>query len=137
MNKLFAFWGRRNWFTRVALLFAIACLFNWTRLALTSGFPKQSEPGWVGEQTARESKGEPRASAPKTGLTMERYAQLQPGMSYSKAVVILGEEGQELSSNEIAGNHTVMYQWEGRGMGNMNAMFQNDKLISKAQFGLQ
>lgn len=34
---------------------------------------------------------------------------------------------------------TVMVQWENPGVfaGNMNAMFQNGKMISKAQFGLR
>ncbi len=58
-------------------------------------------------------------------------------MSYAQAVEILGDPGEEMSSNEIAGTKTVMYMWEGRTMGaNMNAMFQNDKMIQKAQFGL-
>jgi len=30
-----------------------------------------------------------------------------------------------------------MYQWVNPGGSNMNAMFQNNKLIEKAQFGLQ
>ena len=44
------------------------------------------------------------------------------------------------SENDIAGIHTAMYMWEGSndaGFGaNANAMFQNDALISKSQFGL-
>lgn len=49
-----------------------------------------------------------------------------------------GEPGQELSSNEMAGISTIMYQWDGDGFAsNMNAMFQNNKMISKAQFGLK
>lgn len=43
-----------------------------------------------------------------------------------------------MSSSEMAGYKTVMLMWTGTSMGaNMNAMFQNDKLVSKAQFGLK
>jgi hypothetical protein len=59
-------------------------------------------------------------------------------MSYAEAVRILGKEGTEVSRNELAGIVTVMYQWESRfGVANMNAMFQDDKLVQKAQFGLR
>ncbi|HMU33877.1 MAG TPA: DUF3862 domain-containing protein [Pyrinomonadaceae bacterium] len=70
---------------------------------------------------------------------MANYSKLKTGMKYAEVVKILGEEGEELSSNEIGGTKTVMYKWDGAaGWGaNMNAMFQNDKLVSKSQFGLK
>jgi len=75
---------------------------------------------------------------PEPGITMADYQQLRTGMTYPQVVAILGEEGEELSSNEIAGTRTVMYQWRaGAFGGNMNAMFQDGKLIQKAQFGLR
>ncbi|RWE60638.1 MAG: hypothetical protein E5V24_12620 [Mesorhizobium sp.] len=47
-------------------------------------------------------------------------------------------EGEELSSSEFGGYETVMYIWDGNGFGgNMNAMFQNGAMVSKAQFGLK
>ncbi len=58
------------------------------------------------------------------------------GMTYPEVVGILGEAGEEMSRNELAGITTVMYSWKRFGGANMNAMFQNGKLISKAQFGL-
>lgn len=65
-------------------------------------------------------------------------------MSYSEAATLLGREGEEISRNRIAGIpnlmepiETVMFQWTNPGFSNMNAMFQNDRLISKAQFGLR
>lgn len=60
-------------------------------------------------------------------------------MSYAQVVAILGEPGTELSRSFIANITTVMYQWMGQGSlgANMNAMFQDDKLISKAQLGLR
>ena len=72
------------------------------------------------------------------GVTMENYNKLQTGMTYEQVVDILGEEGKEMSSNDIAGYKNVMYMWKAGGfsVGNMNAMFQNDALIQKAQFEL-
>jgi Domain of Unknown Function with PDB structure (DUF3862) len=72
------------------------------------------------------------------GVTAANYEYIRDGMTYSQVVEILGERGQEISSSSIGGVQTVMYQWTTRGgFGNMNAMFQNGKLITKAQFGLQ
>ncbi|MGO6699235.1 hypothetical protein ACC699_17015 [Rhizobium ruizarguesonis] len=65
------------------------------------------------------------------------YDALYTGMSYGHAVATIGCEGEELSSSEFSGIKTVMYMWNGAGIGNMNAMFQRDGLVSKAQFGLK
>ena len=70
-------------------------------------------------------------------VNMANYQRLKTGMSYKQATAILGSNGVELSSNDIGGSHTVMYQWKAGTMANMNAMFQQNKLISKAQFGLE
>lgn len=70
-------------------------------------------------------------------ISMAQYGMLSTGMSYTDAVRLLGRDGQEMSSNDLAGVHTVMYQWASSDGGNMNAMFQGDKLVSKAQFGLK
>ncbi len=70
-------------------------------------------------------------------VTMENFKKLKNGMSYKQVVEILGKEGELLSENEVAGTKTEMYQWKAGMMSNMNAMFQNDKLMSKAQFGLE
>ena len=72
------------------------------------------------------------------GITMAKYDRIKTGMSYKEVVEILGKEGKELSNNEVGGIKTVVYQWEAEGAGsNMNATFQKDKLLSKAQFGLR
>ncbi len=72
-------------------------------------------------------------------VTAAEYARLTTGMTYRQAVEIIGFEGEELSRSEIAGITTVMYQWTNRGFSgaNMNAMFQDGRLIQKAQFGLE
>jgi hypothetical protein len=81
------------------------------------------------------------ASAQETSCAADlaAYSKLRDGMSYRQAVSTIGCDGSELSSSEIGGTRTVMYAWSGRGMlgANMNAMFQDDRLVMKAQFGLK
>ena len=77
------------------------------------------------------------AAAEAAGVTMASFQRLETGMSYSDAVSILGAPGVEMSRNDLAGITTVMYSWQGSGIANMNAMFQDGKLVSKAQFGLR
>jgi hypothetical protein len=74
-----------------------------------------------------------------TGVNMANYLKLQNGMTYQQAVSILGRAGEEMSSSDVAGYTTIMYKWDGdSGFGsNMNAMFQNGRLTTKAQFGLR
>lgn len=77
-------------------------------------------------------------------VTFEEYERIEVGMSYKQVVEIIGSNGEELSRNKIEGIpgvmesvETVMYQWMNKNGANMNAMFQNDKLIQKAQYGLK
>ena len=72
------------------------------------------------------------------GVTMEKFTAIQEGMTYKEVSTILGSEGTISSSSEIAGIKTVLYTWKGTRFGaNMNAMFQNDRMVSKAQFNLE
>jgi hypothetical protein len=72
-------------------------------------------------------------------VTLAQFQQLRDGMSYSETISVLGRAGTEQSRSNIADIVTVMYSWPGSGAlgANMNAMFQNDKLVTKAQFGLR
>ncbi len=70
------------------------------------------------------------------GVTMDQYSSLYTGMSYSDVINIIGG-GEEVSRSEVMGHTTVMYSWRNPDGGNMNAMFQDRKMISKAQFGLK
>jgi hypothetical protein len=66
--------------------------------------------------------------------SMAEFLQLRQGMTYAQAVAIIGSPGEEISRMDT----TVMYQWKGNSLvGNMNAMFQDDRLVSKAQMGLR
>jgi len=77
-------------------------------------------------------------------VTLSEFRRLKTGISYHEAVNIIGTQGEEISRNRIDGVpgvtesiETIMFQWANKNGSNMNAMFQNDKLISKAQFGLK
>jgi len=74
--------------------------------------------------------------APKPVVTMAEFDRIENGMSYPEVIGIIGASGQQMSSSDVAGISTVMYSWANSNGSNMNAMFQNGKLISKAQFGL-
>ncbi|HTO29625.1 MAG TPA: hypothetical protein VL202_00375 [Pararhizobium sp.] len=71
-------------------------------------------------------------------VSKAQYDALQSDSSYSQVVSVLGCHGEELSSTEMAGFKTVMLMWTGNSFGgNMNVMFQNGRMMSKAQFGLK
>jgi len=77
-------------------------------------------------------------------VTYDEYMKLQNGISYRQAVSVVGADGEEISRNHMDGIpgvmesiDTVMYQWANGNGSNINAMFQNDKLISKAQLGIR
>jgi len=76
-------------------------------------------------------------------LSIQKYNRISNGMTYQQVEEIVGFRSTELSrafSPAIKGVmnsvETVMYMWNNENGSNMNAMFQNNKLISKAQFGL-
>ncbi|HXG73164.1 MAG TPA: hypothetical protein VNJ04_21440 [Gemmatimonadaceae bacterium] len=70
-------------------------------------------------------------------VTAAEYGSLQDGMSYEEAVRIIGTAGTEASRSNVVGITTLLYSWQNPDGSNMNAMFQNDKLVTKAQYGLR
>lgn len=63
------------------------------------------------------------------------FVSLKSGMSYKQAVAILGAEGEVVASDEMSGIKTVLYEWkDDKVWATKNALFQNDKLVSKKQF---
>ncbi len=69
-------------------------------------------------------------------VTKAEYDQIQNGMTYDQVIAIIGARGEERSSSSIAGYTTILYGWNNPNGSNMIAMFQNEKLIQKSQFGL-
>lgn len=74
---------------------------------------------------------------PSSRVTRAKYDRVENGMSYEKVVVILGNAGDPVSTNQLIGAMTVMYVWRNADGSSMNAMFENGKLIQKAQFDLK
>lgn len=79
------------------------------------------------------------APTSRSNVTLPNFYRLTDGMMYEDAVRILGSPGTEISRTALGGVTTVMYTWEGSGGfgANMNAMFQDGRLVSKAQFNLK
>jgi hypothetical protein len=73
---------------------------------------------------------------PPPVVTKVQYDSIEEGMSYEQVRAIIGSVGEEISRSDIAGYSTVMYSWKNSNGSNMNAMFQNERLVNKAQFGL-
>ena len=78
---------------------------------------------------------EPTAALPV--VTRHEYEQVGEGQTYEEVTAIIGEPGREISSSDLAGMRTVMYSWSNSDGSNMNAVFQDGKLITRAQFGLK
>lgn len=73
-------------------------------------------------------------------IDLNDYYKITEGMSYSDVASILGSDGEEQSSGSIStGDDTILtiyYRWK-IGDALVDCMFQNDKLITKAQGGLK
>jgi len=80
-----------------------------------------------------------RVAAEERRVTMAEYNAIKTGMTWDEVVEIVGQPTEELSRNAIAGVETAMYHWVNEGFfaGNMNVMFQNGRVVQKAQFGLK
>ena len=77
-------------------------------------------------------------------VTKAQYDRIEDGMSYTQVARIIGSYGEEMARNRLEGIpgvmpsvSTVSYSWQNVYGSNMNAMFQNDRLVMKAQFGLR
>lgn len=83
------------------------------------------------------------APVESAGVTISKaeYDQLENGMSYKKVVALVGGEGEQLSETGSPGEefYTAMYSYDGEGgLGaNVSLIFQDDKLMTKSQFGLK
>ena len=75
------------------------------------------------------------ASTPK--LDLAAYNRIKTGMSYKTVRAIVGVDGEEQSSSDLAGIRTAAYTWRNSDGSNMMLMFQNGRLAQKAQFGLK
>lgn len=85
------------------------------------------------------SKIEAKKVTAKCVVDSEKFSEMKEGMSIFQIERNVGCSGSLASSSTFGNIHTVMVTWPGSGSfgANMNATFQNDLLVSKAQFGLK
>lgn len=70
--------------------------------------------------------------------TMEKFNQIQTGMSYDDVVSIMGSEGELSSESEVEGYKTQIYVWYAmNGYSNMLVIIQDGVVSSKSQNGLE
>ena len=73
---------------------------------------------------------------PAPVVTAAEFSQIRDGMTYQQVRDVIGAAGEQISRSRMVGITTVMYQWTNADGSNMNAMFQDDALVQKAQLGL-
>ncbi|AGF54812.1 beta-lactamase-inhibitor protein BLIP [Clostridium phage HM T] len=82
-----------------------------------------------------DKKEEPKKEETKkedTKITYENFMNIKMGQSYDEVKALLGD-GKESSSSDDGGIRTIMYQWQGSGIGNISITFQNGAATIKAQ----
>lgn len=84
------------------------------------------------------------ACSDSTGkLTLEKYNQIETGMTYDEVKNIIGSDGTIAAESGEKGTelYTIIYTWEGVGQIGANGIFtfqgENVELDSKAQTGLK
>lgn len=69
--------------------------------------------------------------------TMDKYNQVQTGMSYDQVKEIMGGDGELESDTDVSGSKSQLYLWNGESVGsNASITFTDGAVSSKAQFGL-
>lgn len=75
-----------------------------------------------------------------SGITISEFNKIEIGMTYDEVVSIIGEEGECFSSLDLglgSDYKTELFTWNGPdGISTASVMFQDNKVISKSQFGL-
>ena len=125
---------KKWWFWLIVVVVVVAIAGG------TGGGNKNAAP--AGAQSSAKPSATPaptKTPAPDTTITLAEFNNINTGMTYKEAVAVIGCEGTVTSQSEIAGIKITLYTWKGSGDigANANASFQNDKLVSKAQFGLK
>lgn len=70
--------------------------------------------------------------------TMDKYTQLENGMTYDEVKEIMGEDGVESVAAENDATNIQIYQWAGESPGsNITVSFMNEKVVSAEQVGLE
>lgn len=71
-------------------------------------------------------------------ITLDKYEQIQTGMTLEEVQALMGEPGEETSRMEIEGAPpTFSHMWKNANGSNVGITFQDNKVVSKVQFGLK
>jgi hypothetical protein len=89
-----------------------------------------------------ETTSENKSSNNNPEITLSEFNDIKTGMSYSKVVKIIGSKGSLVSEVNMSEDNkliTKIYTWQGSGStgANANITFQGDKVVAKAQIGLE
>jgi hypothetical protein len=76
-------------------------------------------------------------SADDSVVNMEKYSQIENGMSYKQVKSIIGKEGIETMSSGEGKYKVTSYKWEGEGFAFLSVVLTGDKVISKYQANLK
>lgn len=128
---------KKLWFWIVVIFVILAAVGmsksadNTPAIESNTNYNDSENKGAAAEQQSSEK------NSPK--ISKAEFDALQTGMTYEEACSVIGGEGELSSQVDAAGYDTKLYIWEGEGSigANANVTFQNNKLMSKAQFGLK
>ena len=98
-----------------------------------------AQAGRNAAQTAANKPTVKTARAPTCIVDLDKFNAMKDGMSYFQIERDIGCAGTKTSSASYGNTTTYMVAWKGQGSfgANMNATFRNDRLVGKAQYGLQ
>ena len=83
------------------------------------------------EQRKQQEQQQPAAKQ----ITWQDFQKIQPGMNYFQVVQLLGE-GRLISESVFADSSAQVYSWDVGFLKSITCYFQNGKLITKSQVGL-
>lgn len=90
----------------------------------------------LGESAEAWSGPPPAVASIPPAVTLGEYRRLTYGMPYEHAMAVIGEPGLEVSRVRFGDSTTVVYAWRNPNGSHMKALFENERLASRAQFGL-
>ena len=96
--------------------------------------PRGDEPG----PAAIRQMEKPVQAQPGTAvLTMAKFHKIRDGMTMKQVIAVLGRKGKLQSHVAVGGLVTEMYMWQNPDGTNMTIQLQGDRVVVKAQFGLE
>lgn len=129
-------WYRKKRFIIPGILVVIIAI---SAIASAGGDKKNNVTSSSSQTTHASTQGTEPANTNK--ISADEFAAIQSGMTLAQVEEIIGGPGELLSDVNVAGQHDQVYMWDGSnasGLGaNANVTFANDKVVSKAQFGLK